>query len=52
MKQDTTRIIMKADKGNSLVIMDRGEYDKKMENLLKDETTYAIIPKPPFKRVE
>ena len=47
--QDTTRIIMKADKGNSLVIMDRDEYDKKMENLLKDEATYT---KPPFKRVE
>jgi hypothetical protein len=43
---------MKADKGNSLVIMDRDEYDKKMENLLKDEATYAVIPKPPFKRVE
>ncbi len=50
--QDTTRIIMKADKGNSLVIMDRDEYDKKMENLLKDEATYTVIPKPPFKRVE
>jgi hypothetical protein len=43
---------MKADKGNSLAIMDRDKYDKKMENLLKDEATYAMIPKPPFKRVE
>jgi hypothetical protein len=49
LKQDTTRIIMKADKGNSLVIMDQDEYDRKMENLLKDEATYAVIPKPPFK---
>jgi hypothetical protein len=40
---------MKADKGNSLAIMDRDKYDKKMENLLKDEATYAMIPKPPFK---
>ncbi len=52
LRQDTTRIIMKADKGNCLVIMNRDEYDKKMENLLKDEATYTVIPKSPFKQIE
>ena len=43
---------MKADKGNSLVVMDRSDYDSKMENLLEDETTYTVIRKSPFKKVE
>ncbi len=43
---------MKADKGNSLVIMDQSEYDSRMENLLSDELTYVVIQKPPFKKIE
>ena len=43
---------MKADKGNSLVVMDRSDYDSKMENLLQGETTYTVICKSPFKKVE
>ncbi len=35
LKKDATRIIMKADKGNSLVVLDRSDYDSKMENLFK-----------------
>ena len=31
---------MKADKGNCFVVMDRKEYDEKMNNLLSDEKTY------------
>ena len=52
LKSDKTRIIMKADKGNSFVVMDRNEYENKMENLLSDQTTYRVIQKPPFKKVE
>jgi hypothetical protein len=52
LKKDHTRIVMKADKGNSLVVMDRSDYDSKMENLLQDETTYTVIRKSPFKKVE
>ena len=43
---------MKADKGNCLVIMDRSDYDSKMENLLQDENTYTVVRKPLFKKVE
>ena len=52
LKKDPTRIVMKADKGNSLVIMDQSDYDSKMTNLLQDKTTYNIARKAPFKKVE
>ncbi len=35
LKKDATRIVTKADKGNSLVVLDRSDYDSKMENLLQ-----------------
>ena len=43
---------MKADKGDSFVVMDRSEYETKIENLLNDQTTYTVIRKPPLKKVE
>ncbi len=52
LKKDATRILMKADKGNSLVVLDRSDYDSKMENLLQDKSTYTVVRKPPFKKVE
>ena len=47
-----SRIVMKADKGNSLVVMDRSDYGSKMTNLLQDNTTYTVARKAPFKKVE
>ena len=32
--------------------MDRSEYKTKMESLLNDQTTYTVIRKSPFKKVE
>ena len=52
LKKDPTRIVTKADKGNSLVIMDQSDYDSKMTNLLQDKTTFTIACKAPFKKVE
>ena len=43
---------MKADKGNCFVVMDKTDYDKKMEELLSDHNTYEEVAKPPFKRIE
>ena len=43
---------MKADKGNCLVVMDRSEYDEKMNNLLNDRNTYEKVSKLPFKTIE
>ena len=43
---------MKADKGNCFVVMDRSEYNLKMQALLDDKTTYETVAKNPFDRVE
>ena len=40
LKKDKTRVITKADKGNCFVVIDRKEYDEKMNVLLNDKKTY------------
>jgi hypothetical protein len=53
LKKDKTRVVMKADKGNCLVVMDKTDYDEKMQELLSDQNTYEKTPpKPPFKKIE
>ena len=49
LKEDKNRIILTADKGVSLVIMDRTEYNKKAEELL-NTGTYKKIPEDPTKK--
>ena len=52
LKNDKTQVITKADKGNRFVVMDRKEYDEKMNALLSDEKTYKKEKKQPFKKIE
>ena len=52
LKRDTSRVIMKADKGNCFAVMDRETYDSKMESLLADRNTYELITRSPFGRIE
>ena len=52
LKKDDSIIITKADKGNCFVVMDRPDYDEKMQALLDDITTYETVKKNPFGRVE
>ena len=40
LKSDKDHIIVTADKGLALVNMDRGDYIKKMKELLEDTITY------------
>ena len=47
LKDDKNIMILPADKGKCLVVMDREEYINKMEEKLKDETTYKRIEKDP-----
>ena len=49
LKKDGTRVILTADKGVCLVVMDKEEYIGKAEELLK-EKTYKIIPTDPTNR--
>ena len=34
------------------VVLDKCDYDSKMDSLLSDRSTYELIPKSPFKRIE
>ena len=43
---------MKADKGNCFVVLDKCDYDCKMDSLLSDPKTYEIVAKSPFKKIE
>ena len=52
LKKGKSRVVMKADKGNCLVVMDRPKYDEKMESMLSDRDTYEIVNKPLFGKVE
>jgi len=51
-KKDQSRVVMKADKGNCFVLMDRSDYDNKMETLLNDRNTYELVATAPFRRIE
>lgn len=43
---------MKAEKGNCFVVMDRSDYNEKMEALLSDHLTYQLVQKSPFAKIE
>ena len=47
LRADKDRIILTADKGVALVIMERKDYIKKAQQLLKDPNTYQTIPTDP-----
>ena len=49
LKRDDTRVILTADKGVCLVVMDKEEYIRKAEEILKEDT-YKIIPTNPTNR--
>lgn len=44
LKNDHERVITKADKGNCFVVMDRTDYDSKMETLLSDRENLPTSP--------
>ena len=40
---------MTADKGNKVVIMNKGEYNGKMATILSDSETYELLKSNPLK---
>ena len=46
LKKDTNRVMLTADKGTCLVVMDKEEYINKAQDLLKEDT-YRVIPEDP-----
>lgn len=52
LKKDPSRVVLRADKGNCTIVMDRSDYDSKINNLLNDPTTYIKLKKDPTKSTE
>ena len=50
LKKDKDIHVTKADKSNTLVIMNRTDYDNKMSILLEDEVTYTKLRSNPLER--
>ena len=49
LREDDTRMILSADKGVPVVVMDKKDYIKKAEDLL-NQPTYKLIPVDPTTR--
>ena len=47
LRQDNSRVVLTADKGVSMVIMDQEDYTNKDLGLLQDTNTYKVLPKDP-----
>ena len=52
LKADKERIILTADKGIALVVMDRSDYIRKANELLQDPSTYKTIPSDPTNKLK
>ena len=50
LKKNDEIMIMKADKGGKVVVMDKIDYSEKMDVLLNDENTYKEIRSDPLKK--
>ena len=47
LKQDQSRVVLTADKGVAMVIMDQQDYTNKAQTLLQDTNTYKVLPRDP-----
>ena len=47
LKQDNNRVVLTADKGVAMVVMDLQDYNNKAQALLQDTNTYKVLPKDP-----
>ena len=52
LKKEDRIVILKADKGNTTVIMDKFIYEEKINNMLSNTTTYILLNKYPMKSCE
>ena len=52
LKQDSSRVVLTADKGVAMVVMDQQDYTNKAQALLQDTNTYKILSKDPTSRLK
>ena len=47
LKKDPDRVLLSADKGNCVVVMDKHDYREKALSLLNDRNAYSILKSDP-----
>ena len=52
LKQDNSRVVLTADKGVAMVIMDKEDYTNKAQALLQDTYTYKVLKKDPTSQLK
>ena len=52
LKKDQSRVILTADKGVAIVILDKEDYIKKAKTLLEDQQTYRMLKSDPTNRMK
>ena len=52
LKQDNHRVVLTADKGVAMVVMDQQDYSNKAQALLQDTNTYKVLPKDPTSQLK
>ena len=52
LKRDSSKVILTADKGVALVIMDKPDYNTKAQQLLNDKKTYKEINTDPTNKLK
>ena len=48
-KNDNTIVIMKPDKGNGVVILDKNDYNQKTDTILADTLKFQLLNEDPVK---
>ncbi|XP_046858157.1 uncharacterized protein LOC124451539 [Xenia sp. Carnegie-2017] len=49
MKNDNSIVVMKPDKGNDVVILDKTDYNNKISEILSDSSKFELINEDPVK---
>jgi len=52
IKQDKDLMVLRADKGGATVVMDRGDYEGKMHDMLQDRGTYKRLENDPTIKIQ
>ena len=52
LKKDPNRLVLSADKGNCVVVMDKRQYREKALSLLNDRNTYSILKSDPTSKTQ
>ena len=52
LKHDNSKVVLTADKGVAMVIMDQEDYTNKALGLLQDTNTYKVLPKDPTSQLK